>query len=338
MSMKKRFRTLNLALVMVAVLLAVLAGCGEADSEDPIKEPKSWKLVANLPSTGDFSNIAFGKGLFVAATNNKEIISSTDGVTWSSVTNHPDMHTGANFVFFGNNEFILAVRDNDGQNKWARSADGKTWEAVNGLVRSAGGGAYGKGAWVIGSNGGNVFFSKNSTAWTTKATGIADINWINGVAFGKDVFVITGMGGKIAWSGDTDTWNDVSPTGKGANLFGGGVVNSVVFGNGRFMAAGGGASDINNIAVTSTDGKTWTQTGETKETSMDDRIYLGYGDRVFIIGGRNGSAAYTADAHNWTLIADTKLTRVTGIAYGNGKFVMVGLNASGPAIAYSIPE
>jgi hypothetical protein len=345
MSVEKRFRILNLSLVMAAALVAALAfaGCGGDSEEEPAKEPKTWTLATGLPSTGGFSNIAYGKGLFVAATNAREIIWSADGTTWQSANGDlaAIMNTGANYVFFGNNKFIVAARNlttNSESTQWAESADGKTWTAVAGPSgRAAGGGAYGNGVWVLGSNSANVFVQAGSN-WETKATGIEGINWVNGVAFGKGKFVISGMGGKIAWSSDAATWNDVTPKDSGGeNLFGTGSVNSVAFGNGQFVAVGGpGGSQ--NIAVTSSDGEAWTQTGDIKIAATTNYIYVGYGAEVFIAGHEDGSAAYTADAHNWTLIADTKLTKITGIAYGGGKFVMVGTDAEGPAIAYSTPE
>jgi hypothetical protein len=304
--------------------------------------------------------------VFVAATNKQEIIWSEDGETWFPADTLSEMNTGANYVFFGNNEFILATRDvTSGETaKWAKSTDGKAWTAVAGPTggsgrnegRAAGGGAYGNGAWVIGSSSGNIFVpaaattETSSPSWTAKATNIQGINWVNGAAFGNGVFVITGMGGKIAWSSDTATWtwNDVSPKEQeeteeteeneeieAANLFSG-TVNSVVFGNGRFMAVGGKP----NIAVTSTDGKNWTQTGGINIDGTDDYIHVGYGADVFIAGReKDGLASYTTnDGKSWMSITDTKLTGITGIAYGAGKYVMVGATSAGPAIAYSIPE
>jgi hypothetical protein len=243
------------------------------------------------------------------------------------------MNTGANYVFFGNNEFILAGRDNPGT-QWAKSTDGKTWTAVTGLgVRAAGGGAYGNGAWVLGSNGHNVLVKADSGDWATKDTGIADpnINWVNGVAFGKGTFVITGMNGRIAWSGDTLAWTDVSPLDSSNEpLFGTGAVNSVVFGNERFVAVGGSP----NIAVTSTDGKTWTQTGSIGIITERDFLYAGFGGGVFLAGHQNGGWSYSTDAEKWTAIPSVPLEGSTGIAYGNGQFVMVG----GAKIAWSTPE
>jgi hypothetical protein len=66
---------------------------------------------------------------------------------------------------------------------------------------------------------------------------------------------------------------------------------------------------------------------------------VGYGADVFIIGHEDsGEASYTTDAHNWTPITDSKLTSITGIAYGAGTFVMVGAAGDNSAIAYSTPE
>jgi hypothetical protein len=63
---------------------------------------------------------------------------------------------------------------------------------------------------------------------------------------------------------------------------------------------------------------------------------VGYGAGVFLIAHESGGtvpASFSTDAVHWTAISDTKLAGVTGIAYGAGKFVMVG----GTGIAYSSP-
>jgi hypothetical protein len=42
---------------------------------------------------------------------------------------------------------------------------------------------------------------------------------------------------------------------------------------------------------------------------------------------RSGNAAYSTDSETWTAVSDTKFgaRRINGIAYGDGRFVAVGL-------------
>ncbi|MDR0878067.1 MAG: hypothetical protein LBN21_08450, partial [Treponema sp.] len=156
--------------VLLAAAVIMLTGCpAEPGDEPPTKEPKTWTL-ATLPEgiTGTFSNIAFGKGVFVAATSEKEIIWSADGVTWTKVTQDLStiLNTTASYVFFGNDGFVIADRTNN-TTGWAKSSDGKIWSAAKALPaagRAAGSGAYGNNTWVIGANGG-VFTSTDATTW-----------------------------------------------------------------------------------------------------------------------------------------------------------------------------
>jgi hypothetical protein len=165
------------------------------------------------------------------------------------------------------------------------------------------------------------------------------INWINGLAFGKGKLVATGMAGKIFYAAPSDltTWTDT-----GMTLFGTKMVNQVIFGNGTFIAVGGTGNG--QIGVKSSDGITWTQTGNLKlaPENSNDYTYIGYGAGVFVVGDDTGSASYSTDnGATWTAIPDTifntanPIKAIQGIAYGAGKFVMVG---TGGTIAYSTPE
>ncbi|AEF81227.1 putative lipoprotein [Leadbettera azotonutricia ZAS-9] len=349
-------RVFGFALVLAAAL--IIGGCStDGDDPGPTKVPVTWK-PATFPFgvTQGFENVAYGNGVFVATTKTAgKIFWSEDGVAWKEAnTDYADFVDAArNFVFFVNNGFLTAGRTNVGN--WAKSTDGKTWSDVTAapLAQAAGGAAYGNGTYVVGSNGSKVFISTDFTSWTEKATGIGSaetggvINWVNGVAYGNGKFVITGMNAKIGYSNDNgDTWVDSTPLdNEGGKLFGGatgssgnqGAVNQVVFGNGLFMAVGGNPIPSTQIAATSSDGITWKQTDDIKVTGTGNYIHVGYGAGVYIIAHESGGtvpASYSTDAFTWTEIDQTNLTGVNGIAYGAGKFVMVGSGG----IVYSIPE
>ncbi|GHV80380.1 hypothetical protein AGMMS49944_21710 [Spirochaetia bacterium] len=367
MGIKMRSWAKQFGLVAFAAVLAVtvFTGCEDGSTDPDPVSLTNW-TAATVPAniTGTFSNIAYGKGVFVAATNNREILWSNSGTSWNYVvqsgaqnlTNNTDdtglmAASAAYYVFFGNDEFI-AVNRKSSDTRWLKSSDGKVWTAVTGgSGQAAGGGAYGGSKWIVGSNGANVYTSTDTTTWTQQGTELTDapsINWINGVAFGNGTFVISGMAGRIGSSTDGTTWTDRTPlTVDGTEkLFGGAVgssgnqaaVNQVIFAadQGKFIAVGGNPG-MQQIAATSPDGITWTQTGDIKITMTTNYLYAGYGAGIYIIAHQSGGeipASYsTNNGASWTAIDDTKLTGVTGIAYGAGKFVMVG----GTGIAYSIP-
>jgi hypothetical protein len=330
--------------IAAALLLALaLVGCSnDPGSADP-KVPRKWSL-AETGVTGNFTGVAYGKGVFVAATNKKEILWSADGITWETANpGYADLMSESNqYVYFFSDTFVLVDRGTSGDTgtsgNWAKSDDGKIWTDISGAVaiRAAGGGAFGNGKAVIGMSGSNVCVSGDFSTWTQKATGVAEgdttINWVNSVAYGNGKFVIGGQNGLMAHSGDAESWTKV--TWDTDNVFGADYINQIVFGEGSglFMAVGGNPS----VAATSSDGTTWKQTGDIKLNTTSDSPHVGYGTGVFIATW-NGLASYTTDAYNWTLIEDTKFgdSAINAIAYGAGKFVMVGGNGK---IAYSTPE
>jgi hypothetical protein len=335
--------------IAAALLLALaFAGCSDDGGEEPAKEPKTWTLATVPGVTGNFTGVAFGKNTFVAVTDAQEIFSSTDGETWQKVNpGYAEMSAPANYVYFFNDRFVLVDRGGTGGN-WATSTNGTTWTDIPGApaARASGGVAYNNnGKVVIGSNSGNIYVSDDFATWEQKTTGVnrvsdpdtdppttVAINWVNGVAYGKGKYVIGGMDGNVAYSGDLENWTNITWA-SGSNLLGATAINQIVFGGDKFMAVGGNPS----IAIVSSDGMTWTQTAGTQFTGTDDRyVHVGYGARVFIATWQ-GVASYTTDAYNWTRIEDTKFgsDNINAIAYGAGKFVMVGV---GGKIAYSIPE
>jgi hypothetical protein len=356
--------------VIVAVMLALaFSGCATGNEEDePTKAPKTW-TKATVNTTESISGLAYGKGVFVAATTanlgadpqvKAKIFWSTDGVTWTEA-DASDVLTGTNshYVYFFNDIGTFFVVDRRGSNNsngaggnWVTSTDGKVWTKITGVpdVATAGGGAYGNGAVVIGSSSSSILFSDNftttSSTWTSKATGVTRdptledqrtvvINWVNSVAYGKGKFVIGGMNGNIAYSTDkTATWKygDDIKWATGSNVFGNATINQIVFDGNTFLAVGGNPG----VAATSPDGITWTQTGDIQLGTTSDYLYAGYGGGVFIATWQ-GNASYSTDAFTWTLIANTQFgtNSINAISYGAGKYVMVG---GGGTIAYSTPE
>jgi hypothetical protein len=347
-------------LLVSVLMLAALAftGCSTGNDDDPIKAPKTW-TKATVDTDAAFYGIAYGKGVFVAASAanlganpqvKARIFWSADGVTWTEAdVSNVLTGTGNHYVYFFNDIGTFLVVDRRGSNStngaggnWAKSTDGKTWTKITGLpdVATAGGGAYGNSTVVIGSNSTNIMVYQDEggalTNWTQKAT-VTGINWVNSVAYGTGKFVIGGMGGKIAYSSNNaETWTAVTwpknEEDQEVNVFGTNTINSIVFNGNKFLAVGGNPG----VAATSTDGITWTQTGGIQLETTSDYLYAGYGGGVFIATWQ-GKASYSTDAFTWTPIADTQFgtNSIYAISYGAGKYVMVG---GGGTIAYSTPE
>jgi hypothetical protein len=251
---------------------------------------------------------------------------------------------------FLNGRFVIFEGSSgvDNNGKWIHSTDGKTWtqtrtNAPTGVV----GAVYAGGNYIFGGQGGKILAGPDlatlPVVWTdpnADAEGVRKINWINGLVFGNNTLVATGMAGRIVYAvpSNLTVWTDTNVTLFGTNS--NDTINQVAFGNGTFIAVGGPSTGA-NIGMKSSDGETWTQTGNLKLTAQNNYTYIGYGAGVFLAGDSNGSASYSDDnGATWTAITNTVFNdgatiAIQGIAYGAGKFVMVG---SGGTIAYSTPK
>jgi hypothetical protein len=348
-------RGFGFAAGIAAVLLAlVFMGCENGNGEDDVlKVPLTWNDASIEELADGFWGIAYGNGVFVASTRSTgndalcHVYWSADGVTWAEANGNYGALMSNNkkqTTAFLNNRFVVFegssnVNDNG---KWIHSTDGKTWtqtrtDAPTGVV----GAVYAGGNYIFGGQGSKILAGPELVNVPVKVTvSSTGINWINGLAFGNNKVVATGMSGKILYTSldDLTLWTDTGVTLFGTNSSD--VVNQVAFGNGTFIAVGGPSSGT-NIGMKSSDGVTWNQTGDLKLTAQNNYTYIGYGAGVFLVGDSNGSASYSIDnGASWTVITNTifndgATNAIQGIAYGAGKFVMVGVKGK---IAYSIAE
>jgi hypothetical protein len=139
------------------------------------------------------------------------------------------------------------------------------------------------------------------------------------------VYVAVGYGGRRLRSTDGVNWDIVAEwTEKGGddrnNLI------SVAFGNGIFVAVGGGVTDKNGPGgriLTSVDGKDWRE-----HAGMKFRVHpVLFGNGRFVAGGPDYHLLRSTDGAKWEAggrITDTAATHFRMGAFGNGRFVFAG--------------
>ena len=295
-----------------------------------------WKNVANSTFENSSSSviraIAYGNGKFVAGGSSGKMATSTDGITWTAVT---DSTFGTNIIraiayggAAGQEKFVAGGRNG----KMAYSADGVTWTSTESLF---GGGdiyaiAYGNGKFVAVGTSGKMATSTDGATWTAVTQSVFT-SFIRAIAYGNGTFVAVGDG-KMATSTDGATWTAVTQS-----VFTS-YIHSIAYGNGKFVAGGSDGK-----MATSTDGATWTAVGNsTFSTGGTDYIYaIAYGNGKFVAGNSKGQmATSTDDGATWTAVTDNKFgtTAINAIAYGNNKFIAVGgvpYNEMNGTMAYS---
>jgi len=163
-------------------------------------------------TSGYIGKIAYGNGKFVACGNSHnestaistiKIATSTDGTTWTAVTQSVFVGSGyghyISAIAYGNGKFVACAYDDLSDNtKIATSMDGVIWTAV------------------------------------TQSSALGSDDYISAIAYGNGKFVACGWNGKMATSTDGVTWTAVDVSG----IFGGGSIRAIAYGNDKFVAGG----------------------------------------------------------------------------------------------------
>jgi hypothetical protein len=279
----------------------------------------TWS-VGSLPGgfttsyTGGLNSVTWAGTQYIATgiartTNLPTMITSADGVTWTSKT-----YTAS---------AISTV---------ARPV---TFEPVV---------SYNNGRYIV-AQGTEIFLSTDAATWTKYTSGESGINYFNKVIFGNGKFVATrtvsdlatgNQDGQIVYSTDGKTWTRATITGlTGRTIWNGGIIWT----GSQFLAINGGAST--QYIATSSDGITWTATNNSSiaTNAVND---VAYGNGMYVAVG--GKISTSTDGVNWTHNTTTANTQLAAgyplqsIVFSEGKFITVGqaLNSTNnKALIYS---
>jgi hypothetical protein len=270
----------------------------------------TWTKVANSPFVKSVNGIAFGNGRFVAVGDDGKMAASTDGATWTAVSNNT---FGTDYIYaivWGKDKFVAGGAGG----KMAYSTDGITWTAVENSTfgrRDISAIAWGNDTFV--AVGGGGAYSADGVTWTastTNATGQA-------IAFGDGKFVVVGgsiLGSQMGYSDDNGvTWKAVTT----GDIFA--QIQVIAYGAGRFVAAG-----TFGRMGTSTDGITWVDaTANSKFDSDEGMDAIAWVNDRFI-ATNNGRLSYSSDGVTWKakIGAAIGVKYINAFAYGNGKYVL----------------
>jgi hypothetical protein len=288
-------------LLSLALLFTFLVGCdnGSTSSGPTYADPVSWTLIEDTDLSGtDLRKVAYGNGTFVITGANSKAWHSTDGIDWTAASDTAGL----------------------------KPRGDSTLDNISGLT--FGGGYF----LATGGSSSNVAraFSSDGATWTSTNLGTSNANSFNakGTAYGNGTWMVSGSSGRIAFAdalNGTQAWTikDNNATGFGSG--GNGYINAVAFGNGKFVAGGGGGY----TAYSSNNGATWTSEDET-ETIFGGWINdIAFGAGKFVaVGEGGGIAAWSTNGENWTKVVGPETNQsfgenLFGIAYGSKYFVAI---------------
>jgi hypothetical protein len=267
-----------------------------------------------------YTGVAYGNGTFVGVafgtdpgTKTTNVITSTDGITWTLRAMPSAQHWRA--VTFGNGYFCAVV---DGLAIAATSADGINWTQRtlinNDSWRSL---TYGNGRFVIMGPTKLNISTDNGATWSSTSWPI-NAQWTTCLAFGNGYFVAVAYNSNIAaTSTDGVTWTQ-------RTLPKISFWSSIAYGNGTFVVSGPNNSGVtgSEFLYSTDNGVTWTA-GEMPTTQA--YMSMTYGNGYFCAVASNGSGiastALSSDGINWISNPNNGYAYWQTCGYGNGKFV-----------------
>ncbi|GAB4030467.1 T9SS type A sorting domain-containing protein [Spirosoma jeollabukense] len=168
------------------------------------------------------SDVVFGMNLFVSVDYYGNILSSSDGLTWTF------RKLGSSFkaITYGKGRYVAV-----GSGQAMVSTNGLTWTASSPLLSvNFQDITYGNGLFVAVGSSGIIYTSPDGLSWTSRVSNTT--NTLSGIAYDNGYFVAVGSGGgNVRRSTDGITW-----TGSGSTS--GNGTGSITFGNGQFAIAG----------------------------------------------------------------------------------------------------
>ncbi len=269
--------------------------------------------------SSQWSAITYGGGTFVAVSWDGDVMSSPDGVTWTTRTQ--PVGDSWQWVTYGDGLFVAVA--STGSNRVMTSPDGITWTSrTAAAMNNWSSVTYGNGLFVAVACGVNasscnttgggyrVMVSEDGIIWTGVVAPEAN-QWKN-VTYGNGLFVAVASTGsdRVMTSPDGITWTSRSA----ASASG---WQRVVYGEGRFVAV-----SETDTAMSSEDGITWT----TRITPGNSDWYgLAYGGGYFAaLGDPLTGSTYlmiSPDGITWTEVTTPNTNFFISMTYGEGKFV-----------------
>lgn len=307
---------------------------------------RSWTLV--LEASGDFVDVAWGQGTYVALVYGMNYLTSPDGLTWTGRTlPYPGPFVR---ILYGAGKFV-ALGYGTGTTLILTSADAETWAIAHYMatVGPDGLARFGGGHFVLFSDW-HGMYSPDGEHWTNfevEPHSIKDVQWGDGkfLAFDIDrrllastdglfweavtepgfsfkpwvtsltysdslgMFVAVGSHGLVATSLDGVQWNWRLLD----PLLG---LTGIASGGGRLVAVG-----VEGVLLTSEDGEVWQDLSPSTTFSFGA---VAHGSGVFVAAGENGVMYTSPDGLSWTQRDSGFRGTITGLAYGSGRFVAVG--------------
>jgi hypothetical protein len=315
-----------------------------------------WSNYSSSAVTDDIWCVTYANGTFAAVTNQGNLITSNNGLSWSSEAIDPGVWLVS--IAYGNGIWVV-VGD---KGSIFTSADLKTWASVAPVTSNKLNGVYYTGtAWIAVGEIGTIVSSPDGKNWTVQPAVPGVTGFLHGITYGGPLSPVTPTStGSVLVSGQGGVLLQGAANGQGFTLLGTSgtaqnleavlEVTSPGLNNGDYTTVAVGAAGTallanqDNYAFSSEDGPAESWTHWINATLNPSATFRGlsFGDGYFIAAGDSGSIFSSTDGMNWTqcLAGDSPSTLSTATllsaAYSSQlqRFVVTG---TGGAILVSNP-
>jgi hypothetical protein len=272
-----------------------------------------------------------------------------EGDYTDEIRKSPISQANLNGVTYGTNKFVVVgdhgtILTSSGGMRWGQQGSG-TGNRLRGV-------AYGNGQYVAVGEVGTVLRSTNGMDWMKiLEADRQESAWVDvrDVCYGKNLFVAVGYIHDPTFDDYYHNFAITSPNGLDWDMWpmtnlpphstlAGGRAHlcGVTFGNGVFVAVGGGGEwhpGQRAGIITSTDGKHWTETLNWSAVPSDLNDVT-WGNGTFVAVGNRGLTVYSDNGSKWTTsffaAPDPQFPPdFKGVGFGNGSFVTVGQSTAG---------
>jgi hypothetical protein len=283
------------------------------------KEQVIYEVPANTQFTNSSTSIVnsgdSSETYSISVVRNNEKSIAVTNVAYQGIANVP------RFVAVGN------TIPNEVYTSYSSDAVNWTTNWIIGAQWGAQGIAYGNGKFVTVSYNGTSFYSTDGITWTQN-TLPGNHNYIQ-VIYAQNKFVAIGQNNSLAFSENGIDWTESSTVGSAIMS----NINSLVYGNGKFVATLSNSYGENAIAY-SDDAINWNvaQIQYPFNTEWWSSIYDG--EKFICIAG-NLTVARSYNGSTWEIISQGQQNLHSYIAvYGDNKFVAIYRN-NASTVAYS---
>ena len=258
--------------------------------------------------TSNLWSVANANGQWVAVGEQGTILTSPDGVTWTSRASGFSTRwlVGVGYGTPGGTGLWVVVGENG---LILTSPDGITWTARRTAGTRINAVAYGNGAFVAADDSGSTYSSIDGLSWTGPSFGGRN-SFARGLVYGAPHFVTTGL------NGIATTYDGQSSI---LRVAGAPQLQGAAYGRRLYLATGGANT------YTSRDAITWTQQPATTAIGVQGATFF---NNQFVAVGNAGGITTTFDGTAWTDRVSGTTQTLIAIGVASDSAVAVGFGGT----------